>query len=37
METLIMVLTIIGLSILAVGGLVLAFLSMKDYLEERKH
>ncbi len=31
-----MILTIIGLSILVVGGLILAFLSMKDYLEERE-
>ena len=36
METLIMVLTIIGLSILAIGGLILAFQSIQDYIEEKK-
>ncbi len=37
MELLIIILTIIGLSILAIGGLIMAFLTVKDYLEERKH
>ena len=36
MEILIVILTIIGLSILAFGGIYLAFQSAKDYLEERK-
>ncbi len=36
METLIMVLTIIGLSILAIGGFILVFQSIQDYIEEKK-
>ncbi len=36
METLIMILTIIGLSILAIGGIILAFQSIQDYIEEKK-
>ena len=36
METLIMVLTIVGLSILAIGGFILVFQSIQDYIEEKK-
>ncbi len=31
-----MVLTIIGLSILAIGGFILVFQSIQDYIEEKK-
>ncbi len=36
METLIMLLTAIALLILIIGGSVFAFLTLKDYMEEKR-